>query len=193
MTWPWPVRLDRKTCSIGVFDGVSGGTTWTIPFHDETINTIVLSDDFGTTAGTVLTPETIDGMSFSIAGDYSGGCVMLGRLYSFSIELSKVFRRGFQGIADIDAWTTVTKIIAAFRASGPFQLRAALAGFPDRIERFNNPEAPLISGAGIQELVAFFTGPGREMRLFIESTSAAPLVIPSIDIELDEESRRGDQ
>lgn len=187
MSWPWEVHLDRKVCRTGVYSNPN--TTWTLGFDDTTINCVVLSNDFGE-PGKILTPTRPTAGTAVVAGDYSAGCVMLGRLYAMSLELTRPYRRMFDGTADLDAWTTIKKVIAAFRNSGPFTLRASMTGFSDRTKTFSQDDGE-ISDSIVRTLEEWFVGPADHMRLFIESTSPKPVIIPSVDIKVDHEARRG--
>ena len=192
ITWPWEVRLDRKTCLAGVYSDPD--TTWTLPFTDTTINRIVLGSDFGSAQGTILTPDSNDGTSVVIAGDYSAGCCMLGRTYDFSLELTRPFKRRPDNTVNLDTFTTIEKVIAAYHSSGPFTIRGSYdeTGIDDRSLTFTQDDDSL-SGATVKTLESWLTGPADELTIYIESTSPKPVIIPTIDIQCDHESRRGDR
>ena len=187
-TWPWQVRLDRKLCLAGEYSDPD--TTWTLPFTDTTINRIVLSNEFGA-PGTILTPDSNDGTSVVIAGDYSAGCCMLGRTYEMLVELTRFFRRRFNGTADLDSLVSVLKVVAAYRESGPFTLKRTIGNHADQELTFTQDDGE-ISDSSTRILEAWFNGDADNARIFIISESPKPVIVNSIDVLTDEEDQRGD-
>jgi len=188
VTWPFEVALDRKLCLVGAYSDPN--TTWTLPFTDSTIDTIVLSSDFGEDA-IIIPADSNDGTSVVAAGDWSAGMAMLGRLFAFSVELTRPFRRRFDGTAELDVWTTINRIAAGYRSSGPFNIRIS---YPDRDDitfAFPTQAENVLSSANIDLLTAWVQGNAENMRVFLESTTAKPVIIPSIDVYCNHQPHRG--
>ncbi len=186
--WPFEVSLDRKLCLIGVYSDPN--TTWTLPFTDATIDTIVLSDDFGET-DIIIPADSNDGTNVVAAGDYSAGVAMLGRLFAFSIELTRPFRRRFDGSAELDVWTTINRIAAGYRSSGPLSIRVAYPDRPDLTFAIPTQSENALSSAAIALLTGWVQGNAELMRIFLESTTAKTVVIPSVDIYCHHQPNRG--
>ncbi len=174
-TWPWQVHLDRKVCLAGTYSAPN--TSWTLGFTDNTLNAIVLSNEFGA-PGTVLTPDSNSAGTVTIAGDYSAGCVLIGRLYAMSVELSRFFRRNNRGVADINDWVQVQKVVAAYHNSGPFTLRAAMTNRTDRTKTFT--QSPGSLSAAYATLEAWFNGRAEDLTVYIESTNPKPVIVSSL-------------
>lgn len=174
-TWPWQVHLDRKVILAGAYS--SPNTTWTLPFTDNTLNAIVLSNEHGA-PGTILTPDSNSAGSVVIAGDYSAGCAIIGRLYAMSVELSRFFRRNNRGVADLTDWVQVQKVVAAYHECGPFTLRASMTGRTDRTKTFTQDDGSL--SAAYATLTAWFNGRADALTVYIESTNAKPVLVSSL-------------
>ncbi len=188
VAWPFEVSLDRKLCLAGVYSDPN--TTWTLPFTDTTIDTIVLSDDFGEEE-VIIPADSNNGTAVVAAGDWSAGMAMLGRLFAFSIELTRPFRRRFDGTAELDVWTTINKIAAGYRSSGTFNIRVS---YPDRDDlTFALPTQVenVLSSAAIKLLTAWVQGNADDMRIFLESTTAKTVIIPTVDIYCHHQPNRG--
>ena len=94
----YPIFLDRQLTLTGSYSSPS--TTWTIPFVDATVDTIVLGAAHGTNAGLILTPDSNVGQAVKVTGDYSAGTATVGRMFTMTVELSRPFVRDAQGTAD---------------------------------------------------------------------------------------------
>lgn len=188
MAWKYDVKLDRKTLVIGTFS--AGTTTWVLPFKDASLTTtncrIVLGDAFGILNGTVLTPATVTTgvgiTTITVAGNYGGGAVVIGRTFTSRLQLLPPYRRDQNGIAQIGDELLLTSIKVAFHESGHFDVRQKMPFRTDLIDGLRSTGG-LIAKQGA---VRFnYNGSVDDMTLFIESTHPKPAGIVSLEYALD--------
>ena len=179
--FPFVPALDRRIVHTGTYS--SGVTTWTLPCSAVGMNAIVLSSDFGVQAGTMIVPTSATGTTVTASGDYSAGAVAIGRTFWMNAELSQVFRRDFNGNADLSSEITIRSIETQHRDSGEYSIRNRLELRPDRAKNFVPPTGKAIDSVGKLRLWA----PGRadKSRIFIESTSHKPVAIAGIEMLVD--------
>lgn len=179
MTWPYPVRLDRRVHLTGVHS--AGTTTWTLPYTDPNINAIVLGPDFGSSAGTVVTPATNSGTTLTATGNYSAGECAIGVKYTASVTLSRPYLRDQAGRALANAWLTIRKVTAFFYRTGYFKIVASQTGRSDRIKSYTATGSTRASG----ELEAWHGGNTQDTSHSIQSDSARPFTVNGIQYDLD--------
>lgn len=183
MAWYDVVHLDRQMILTGVY--AAGNTTWTMPITDETIDTIILGPDFDD-AGKILSPDDVTTDTVTLAGDYSDGPVVIGRSFTMSVELTRPYRRDYNGIADVQARMTLRQMTAQYHNTGNLRLRASMNNRTDRIKEL---DVDPIDVRGY--IKAWFSGNAELMRLFIESTKPKPCTVTALEYILDYEPRRG--
>lgn len=171
-------HLDRRVELTGTYS--AGTTTWTLPFTDATLNCIVPSFTAGAaTDGVAVTPTTNTGTTITKTGDYSGGVCTIGRTYPVQLRLSKPFVRDQQGQAILGPRFLVRGLTVFHRRAGPYSVRLDRPSPNTDVSRSFTPSSGLIENNGIK--VALLPGnPDRE-EWYIESTSATPMVITSLD------------
>ncbi len=98
--YPYAVHLDRRMSLTGVH--AAGTTTWTLPvgISDTSINRAVLGPAFGASAGTIIN-VTSNGTVATAAGNYSAGAATLGKSFTMTAKLSRIYRRDRTGRAII--------------------------------------------------------------------------------------------
>ncbi len=186
INFQYAVHLDRKFTLQGVLNGAD--TEWTLPITDDTLDLIVLSDDFGSLLkGTTLTVEASDHTAnvISLTGTYTDGPVTIGRTYQMSIELTKPYRKDRNNVADLDGFTSIINIVAAHHATGPYDLRRTLPGRTDSTKTFTPATGSFTEAVGT--LRAWFNGNARDMQVFIESTNATPVNVAGVKFVIDHE------
>lgn len=184
MAWYDVVHLDRQMILTGTFGGVN--TTWTMPVTDETVDTIILGPDFGANAGKILAPTDVSATTVTLAGDYSAGPVVIGRSFTMSVELTRPYRRDYNGIADVQARITIRQVTAQYHNTGYLKLRASMNNRTDRTKEIDVD--PLDTRGYIK---AWFNGNAENMRLFIESTKPKPCTVTALEYIVDYSPMRG--
>lgn len=118
---PFAVHLDRRYQLTGTYEAVQDETRFELPF-DMPLGVdveIVLSGDFGSEAGRVITPSELAPNQFAIPGDYSGGEVYIGTTYVQRIVLSRVyFTKGKEPI--LNGRIQLRNMLIGYRDSGYF-------------------------------------------------------------------------
>ena len=186
-TWPFRVMLDRKVCLQGVH--AAGVTTWTLPFLDPTINTIVLSNDFGANTGLVIAAKTNNGTLVTADGNWSAGCAMLGRSYQMDVVPSRPFKRGFQGRANATLVFTIRKIATTHRETAAYRTRISLPSRVDRTKDFTPLSGTVLDSNERHKHWA--TGSSKDMTIHIESATAKPCTVVSLTYNPPDEERPG--
>lgn len=169
------ICLDRQFTLTGVYDGTY--TSWTLPMTDATIDAIVLGTAITGREGEVLAPFDIVGAVVRAFGDFSAGDCILGRIYSYSLQLSQPFKRDERGIADHNDKLWIKSITSRHHGTGNYSIRSSL---PDRTDRakFFDPMG-IVEGAG--NFVAWHNGPADKLDVFIETVLPQPIHIYSVE------------
>jgi len=171
MTYPYNPMLDSRVQLTGSYNFGTGLTTWTLPYADSTINAVVVG--YGGNAGTVLTP-TVSGTSVTVAGNYSLGPCVLGRIYTKLIELTRPFKRDGSGIAQVSEKVRIDSIRLAHVQSMAYTIKASSPARPTRSKSFAVSGLSPDTAGG---LTAGFGGDAATVRHFIENSTAMPSCI----------------
>lgn len=187
--WPYVIHLDRQLELTGSF---STNTTWTIPFTDATIDTIILGPDFSS-PGTVVT-VTSSGTTVTAAGaNYTAGEVTLGRSYTKTLELNQPFRRNVNNVPVADARLDVKRILTLHDQTFDYRIRRNWANRTDVSKTFTSTTAD--DGDLLSLLGGNVGGPGPASNMatfFIENTTPKPSTITGIEYTVDYEPRRSE-
>ena len=176
-TFPYPLHMDAKIILIGEYNAADPErTTWTLPFADATIDTIVLSSQFGRMEGIVLTPDSITNRKVRLAGDWSGGKVALGRSFSRSVKLSRPYRRDSAGVSLIGDRISIQKIITEHLNAHGYSIRAEL---PNRASRTKVFAPSVVDAQG--EVVAWLSGDAEQLDIYLEDSSVKPSTITALE------------
>jgi len=185
--YPFVIHLDRMMRVIGTYDANADETSWTLPVADDSLDTIVLSNTFGDNAGETLEPDTNSAGTVTKSGDWSNGEVVIGRSFTQSIELSRVYVRDRNDRADTDAWVQIRETVASFQDTQGLMIRSRMPRRQDRITR--------LMGERIRdrdELNAWHNGNASDMRQFLEQSTAKPCTITAVEYMVDYAPRLGE-
>lgn len=94
------LHMDRKQNITGVYSSSTGETTFTLPFLDADMDTVVLGAGFGNKAGqqVVATVGSAGGVTtLTVVGDYSSYSSFVGKTYNMECELSRIYPRDREG------------------------------------------------------------------------------------------------
>jgi hypothetical protein len=184
-TWPYPVHLDRMMQVTGGYDSGTGNTTWVMPSSDESIDAIIPGSDFGSLAGTVLTPDTVVGDTVTLAGNYSAGPVILGRKFSLDIELSPQYTRTADGFSRVDVWTQIRRITSTYERTTHLTIKA------EQNNRADRSKSIALTAKADGLLSAWFRGKAPDITISLLSEEPGPCVVPSLEILVDDIRRNG--
>lgn len=184
---PYVVKLDRRYDLLGVYDAGTNLTTWTLPFEDPNVDTIVLGEDFGAAAGLFVTPTSVSGLSVTLMGTFTLGRCILGHRYDMSVELTRPFARDQNGIADLDSWLQLRRTTFVHSRSGAYQIRLKYPGRTDRTHDFVSSD---VDGETFGKVAENTRGQCGKTRIFVGSGSPRPCTIAGIQYECDYVPRR---
>lgn len=192
------VHLDRRYQLTGHSN--LDHTRWALPFHDTTINCLVVGDGFAD-AGTVYLAGTIDGVvydDFSITSgyltldvnenDYTAHECTMGSLYSMAIVPTRPFYRDRNGNADFVTRIGVRHLDVAYYQSSGFRVRRTMTGRSDALRTFAGDGT--VNSVG--KLRAHLNGNNKDARWTVESLPTTPkrVIIPSLQFDADANARR---
>lgn len=184
MAWYDIVHLDRIVSLTGTESG--GTTTWTLPFDDDTLNTVVLGPSFGASNGTILTPTSNTGTTVTLTGDYTDGPVVIGRRFTMSVELTRPFIRDATDAPDPEAWVTTRKLVARYQNTGFLKILTTQANRANREVEF---DPALIDARG--DLIAWHNGNAEDIRHFLQNDNPKPSTVSMIEFNVDYAPREG--
>ena len=207
-TLGYATRIDRKQEIQGIYVAVDDETTFTIPFEDANIDTIVLSATWDTAlvkaAGTVLiaadfisisTTDTPGSTIIVVEGDFENNAdgddapAWVGRQYIALIELSRQYVRDQQG-SFLHGNTHLMRAKVRHRDSGGYKVRITPEGRAELTKDFIVPNigsTPLDS----DQLDAFGEFQFRVMahaeNLTVQLINDSPFPTAWVDMEIDVE------
>lgn len=143
--YAFTIKLDRQVELTGSYSDPT--TTWTLPFSDNSINYAVLSDAHTGSEGKVVEVST-SGTSATATGDYSADAAILGRSFSYSIELSRTYWRDQNGHADYEVNVTDYDAFVEYKGTGDLTITSSDSGTTaaDVVTTVTAPSGTLIAG-----------------------------------------------
>jgi hypothetical protein len=181
--WDRIPRLDRQKGYQGVT--VNSMTFWTLAVPDATIDYAVLATtDFGSDEGKVLQVANSGGTICYVEGNYTAGCVILGRGYSAILDLSDHYPRDSAGRAMIDGHTLIRELTVRHRNTGKYTIKIV----PDA-SKWRTKETTFEAGSndiqtsGSSRSFVGLTNDVMTMR--IQEDGPKPLTIASVVVEAD--------
>ena len=89
---PWMPLLDQRDEVTGVYNAGTNLTTWTTTWDNEDDAQIILGAAFSV-PGRQLNPTYATANTMTVKGDWSAGIAYVGRPYTMTVELSKIYVR----------------------------------------------------------------------------------------------------
>lgn len=176
--YPYIIHLDRMMRVTGSYDAGNDETTWTLPTGDDSLDTIVMSDEFSN-PGEVLTPDSNLSGIVKKSGDYGGAEAVIGRSYTFQVHLTRPYVRDRNDHADVDAWCQVRDLTASYHDTGALTVRSSM---PLRNDRTVSKQGDV---ERIGKLKAWHNGHAEELDQFLESSSPKPCTVTSVEFTCD--------
>lgn len=84
-------HMDKKVLVTGVYSASTKLTTFTVPFTDSAMDTVVLADQWESRRGQVISSSTPTSTTLTVSGDFSEFPAIIGKSYNMSVELSPPF------------------------------------------------------------------------------------------------------
>lgn len=177
--YPYSLRMDRIhlfAAAAGVYDAGNNWTTWTLPYADSTIDTVVLD------TGVQYTPTRPTTSTVRVAGgDYTTGIkAAIGRSFTMVATFSRQFIRTGGGGAMTRDKLNLKRATFHYRRVGDFYVRQQREFGGDINHTVTNTT---VSGQGERQV--FHLGWSDKLGLEIRSTDAKPCVIPQVEFEAD--------
>jgi hypothetical protein len=116
------VHLDRRVLLTGSYDSGTNKTTWTLPYAESDTMQVVLSGDFPSSKGGILTIERPTSSTITAVGDYSGGDAYVGRPFTTRVQLSEPFMRDKSGSPILDGRLQLKRLLVRYANSGAFRV-----------------------------------------------------------------------
>lgn len=177
---PYVVHLDRRYELLGVYNSGTNLTTWTLPYPDATVDTIVFGEDFGLAAGYYTAPTSVAGTSVTKMGRYDAGMCIIGHAFTAVIKPTRPFVRDQNGASDIRSYTAVRDLVTAHHRTGHYTVNAAMSNRADRSRAFNAAE-PQEYGTLRSRLI----GRADQNVITIESDDPRPFAISGLEWLVD--------
>lgn len=180
MSWPYQVCIDRACLLTGSHS--AGTTTWTVPFKDTTMDSVILGPDFGALAGTIVTVTgaNISGSTTLVtaSGNYSAGVAAVGRSYLSRMRLATPKVKDGRGFTVNGVKLWLRELVPVFQDLGSITFRRSLADVTDTEQTIENPGVGLYSSGESRILL---NGPFADMSIYVESDDPRPFVLTSME------------
>jgi hypothetical protein len=195
-SWPCPVHMDRKMILTGSHS--AGVTTFNLPNsptvatgsaqfsgYGSTLNKVVLSNEFGASAGEVLSISAYGPTTVQVVGNYSAGRAMLGSYFNHKAIPLRPFVRDSRGRADVRKNVTVISLILSLYLTCSIKVKATRLYSTDRERGYSL--GPSVKTYGVLE--TWLEGDADDTQWIIEDYTAAdatrPLTISSIQWDIE--------
>jgi len=141
---PYQVRLDRRLDLTGVYDAITGFTTWTLPFATSETMVVVRDDGFTTDKGlAILGTEQPTTTTIEALGDFSESSCFVGIEAYREMEISPLFVRQSSStggsIARLGGKLKISKFKFSYADTSFFEVDVTPKNRPTRNRKFNTP------------------------------------------------------
>jgi len=175
-------RLDhRHVIKGGTYNGSE--TSWTLPYADPSINTVVWMDNgvwkqrfismSGTTATSTPIPNSITGT------DLTGKLVVLGRAIPFRVTFTRLYQQDGSGNPIIEGELEVSKVVTDHFRSGPYKVSANSLNRQTRTSTFTPPTTSDFDAQG--RFTAWCVGRSNDLTVTVENIDARPTILTGIE------------
>jgi hypothetical protein len=185
---PYHLHMDRKVSITGSYSSSTKKTSWTLPFLDEGMDTVVLGGGWGSRAGTVLetTADHTGGTTvLTVTGDWSDYPAFCGKSYLSEGELSPLYVKDRDGQV-VNGVLSVLKMIVYFDDTPYFEVDIQ----PNKREvstrryisnRLGSSSIGQFSQEDYGQTAIRVRGKGRDTKITFKSRSPLPMLITNID------------
>lgn len=125
------VHLDRRLRLTGTYNSSTDKTTWVLPYAESGTMQVVLSENFATRKGEIITTTRPSSTAIEATGNYSGGQVYVGRRYEKRVQLSTQYlreQRGTNEVAVVDGRLQLRTFSITYAKTGYLRAEVAKAG-----------------------------------------------------------------
>jgi hypothetical protein len=168
-------RMDHRHVIIG--GSHSGTTSWTLPFADDSIDTVVYTENGRWKQSAI----TMSGATATAATstDLSSELVVLGRTIPFRLTLTRLYQQDGDGNPIIEGELEVNKVVTDHFKSGPYRVRADSSNRATRTSTFTLPSTEDIQRQG--RFSAWCVGRSNDLTITIENVDARPTILTGIE------------
>lgn len=187
-TSPYHVHMDRKVSVTGSYDSSTKRTTWTLPFKDESVNTLVLGGGWSEKSGLIVdidADNTGSVTTVSALGDFSAHPAYVGKSYETSSRLSPVYQRDQNGQVIVGS-LSLRRLITFFVMTAFFEVDIKPKGRETKKRRYvsNRLGSTYLGNTAIEEYGQWSTlvmGEGRDTEITYRSNSPLPMLITNLE------------
>lgn len=130
---------DRKVVVTGSYNTTTKQTTFTLPFFDPQMDSVVLGDQWGSRTGQVISSTTSDAdtspTTLTVTGDFSDHPAIIGKSYTHSVVLSQPFIKDLEGLP-VQGSLLLRTMDILFEDAVTFDVRVTQQGRPTKTRRF---------------------------------------------------------
>lgn len=189
-TPPYAVHLDRRDTLTGTYDSGSASTIFTLQVLalGSTYNSYVEEDGTysidasGWTYGPDAGPPVLTDKQVLVPGDLSGQDIVLGRFYTTSTELSRVYAADERGQRQTGALVTVIQMDVIHLDAGRYTVTSSSTNRSDRTSSFTTGTFSVEDHGHSRHILS--AEPSRTT-VTISDTSPMPLVLAGLQYEID--------
>ncbi len=128
-------NMDRKVIVTGVYDSGTKLTTFTLPFADSSMDTVILGDQWGVRKGQVITSSTPTSTTLTVSGNFSDYPVIIGKSYTMEAELSPPFVKDDSDIV-VQGNLQLRNLDILFQDASVFTVEVTPRGRPTTTRKF---------------------------------------------------------
>tara|TARA_R110002012_G_scaffold21589_7_gene75243 strand:+ start:3550 stop:5727 length:2178 start_codon:yes stop_codon:yes gene_type:complete len=177
--------MDRKVILTGSYDTVTKLTTFTLPFSDASMDTVILGDQWGSRVGQVLTSTTTSATTLTVTGDFSTYPVIVGKSYAMSVELSPPFVKNEQNMP-VQGTLQLRTLDILFEDTVTFDVTITPRGREPKIRRFlsNRYGSAVFGQPHIQEYGKFSVkvkGDSNDTAIVISNSTPFPSTLTNLE------------
>jgi len=132
-------HMDRKVSVTGSYSSATKMTTFTCPFEDANIDTVILADQWGDRKGQVIasTNTTTGGVTtLTVSGDFSTYPAILGKSFTMSAQLTRPFVKDQNQIV-VQGTTQIRLMDVLFKNTTTFTVEITPRGRPTKTQKYN--------------------------------------------------------
>lgn len=191
---PYNPHTDRKIQLTGSYSSVTNETTWDYGLDDPNLSTLVLGRDFGPLTGARLSTTRVNNQSIKTDGDFSQGDAIVGRNFSSTLKLSRVYPREPNGNAIVGGALSLIELVVTHKDTGFYKIQIEQPGRVIRTSEFITARAGVlivgqlpIEASG--SFAATVLGDSKDTVITLINDIALPCSFPALEFSGDFERR----
>ena len=179
--------MDKKVVLTGVYSSTTKLTTFTFPFSDSAMDTVVLGDQWGDRKGQVIASTTATPTTLTVVGDFSTFPSIVGKGYRKSVELSPPFVTNESG-QPVQGTLQLRTLDILFENTVTFDVIITPRGRPAKTRRFssNRYGSAVFGKQNIQEYGKFnvqIRGDSNDTSIVIINDTPFPSLLTNLEFQ----------